>query len=204
MFSSRFAGPYYRYRTYRDYFEMPFKDHAPCVGATIEQLKWSGFYCSLYLLANYIWPLDVSAPKYFLITNLINISHYLQYALSDEFYNDRSVLYRLLYVWPTFFIFRARIYTGLTLSECVCTMAGFGAYPEDADATNGEGPRKRYQHLKRDADKHTYNFTTIVNTRVWDVERCWTFREGMKHWNVCVQYWLAVNVYKLFPIKKYR
>ncbi|XP_034097570.1 lysophospholipid acyltransferase 7 [Drosophila albomicans] len=178
------TGPYYRYRTYRDYFEMPFKDHAPSVQATIEQLKWAGFYCSLYLLANYIWPLD--------------------YAMSDEFYNDRSVLYRLLYVWPTFFIFRARIYTGLTLSECVCTMAGFGAYPDEADATNGEGPRKRYQHLKRDADKHSYNFTTIVNTRVGDVERCWTFREGMKHWNVCVQYWLAVNVYKLFPIKKYR
>ncbi|KAH8263179.1 hypothetical protein KR044_005521 [Drosophila immigrans] len=177
------TGPYYRYRTYRDYFEMPFKDHAPSVQATIEQLKWAVFYCSLYLLANYIWPLD--------------------YVLSDEFY-ERSVLYRLLYVWPIFFVFRARIYTGLTLSECVCTMAGFGAYPEEADATNGEGPRKRYQHLKRDADKHSYNFTTIVNTRVWDVERCWTFREGMKHWNVCVQYWLAVNVYKLFPIKKYR
>ncbi|KAL7739461.1 hypothetical protein ACLKA6_011326 [Drosophila palustris] len=178
------TGPYYRYRTYRDYFEMPFKDHAPSVQATIEQLKWAVFYCSLYLLANYLWPLD--------------------YALSDEFYNDRSVFYRLMYVWPTFFIFRARIYTGLTLSECVCTMAGFGAYPDDSDATNGEGPRKRYQHLKRDADKHAYNFTTIVNTRVGDVERCWTFREGMKHWNVCVQYWLAVNVYKLFPVKKYR
>ncbi|XP_064537994.1 lysophospholipid acyltransferase 7 [Drosophila montana] len=178
------TGPYYRYRTYRDYFEMPFKDHAPCAEATIELLKSAVFYCSLYLLTNYIWPLD--------------------YALSDEFYNDRSVLYRLLYVWPTFFIFRARIYTGLTLSECVCTMAGFGAYPDEADVTNGEGPRKRYQHMKRDAEKRSYNFTTIVNTRVLEVERCWTFREGMKHWNVCVQYWLAVNVYKLFPIRKYR
>ncbi|XP_030376964.1 lysophospholipid acyltransferase 7 [Scaptodrosophila lebanonensis] len=178
------TGPYYRYRTYRDYFETPFKDYAPSVGATLEKLKNAGFYCTLYLIANYIWPLD--------------------YALSDEFYNQRSWVYRLLYVWPTFFIFRARIYTGLTLSECVCTMAGFGAYPDEADPTNGEGPRKRYQHLKRNADKLTYNFTTIVNTRVLEVERCWTFREGMKHWNVCVQYWLAVNVYKLFPSKKYR
>ncbi|XP_033250031.1 lysophospholipid acyltransferase 7 isoform X1 [Drosophila miranda] len=178
------TGPYYRYRTYRDYFDMPFKTHAPCIDATIEKLKCASFYCALYLATNYVWPLD--------------------YALSDEFYNDRSFVYRLLYVWPTFFTFRARIYTGLTLSECVCTMAGFGAYPDEADANNGEGPRKRYQHLKRDADKHTYNFTTIVNTRVMEVERCWTFREGMKHWNVCVQYWLAVNVYKLFPSKKYR
>ncbi|KAH8327883.1 hypothetical protein KR067_001318 [Drosophila pandora] len=178
------TGPYYRYRTYRDYFEMPFKTHAPSIDATLEKLKYAVFYCALYLTTNYLWPLD--------------------YALSDEFYNDRSFVYRLLYVWPTFFTFRARIYTGLTLSECVCTMAGFGAYPDESDPNNGEGPRKRYQHLKRDAEKHKYNFTTIVNTRVLDVERCWTFREGMKHWNVCVQYWLAVNVYKLFPSKKYR
>ncbi|KAH8357001.1 hypothetical protein KR200_011893 [Drosophila serrata] len=178
------TGPYYRYRTYRDYFEMPFKTHAPSIEATLEKLKYAVFYCALYLATNYLWPLD--------------------YALSDEFYNDRSFVYRLLYVWPTFFTFRARIYTGLTLSECVCTMAGFGAYPDESDPNNGEGPRKRYQHLKRDAEKHKYNFTTIVNTRVLEVERCWTFREGMKHWNVCVQYWLAVNVYKLFPSKKYR
>lgn len=109
-----------------------------------------------------------------------------------------------MYVWPTFFTFRMRIYTGLTLSECVCTMAGFGAYPDEADATSGEGPRKQYAHLRRDADKRTYNFTTIVNTRVRSVETCWTFREGMKHWNICIQYWLAVNVYKLFPSKQYR
>ncbi|KAH8298330.1 hypothetical protein KR018_005367 [Drosophila ironensis] len=178
------TGPYYRYRTYRDYFDMPFKTHAPSIEATLEKLKYAVFYCVLYLTFNYLWPLD--------------------YALSDEFFNDRSFVYRLLYVWPTFFTFRARIYTGLTLSECVCTMAGFGAYPDESDPNNGEGPRKRYQHLKRDAEKHSYNFTTIVNTRVLDVERCWTFREGMKHWNVCVQYWLAVNVYKLFPSKKYR
>ncbi|XP_068154556.1 lysophospholipid acyltransferase 7 [Drosophila tropicalis] len=178
------TGPYYRYRTYRDYFEMPFKHYAPSLESTIEKLKYAVFYCSIYLTTNYIWPLE--------------------YALSDEFYNERSFAYRLLYVWPVFFVFRARIYTGLTLSECVCTMAGFGAYPEEADASNGEGPRKRYQHLKRNAEKLSYNFTTIVNTRVLEVEKCWTFREGMKHWNVCVQYWLAVNVYKLFPSKKYR
>lgn len=178
------TGPYYRYRTYRDYFETPFKDHALNIQATVDKLKSAGFYCSLYLLANYIWPLS--------------------YALSDEFYNQRSFLYRLMYVWPTFFIFRMRMYTGLTLSECVCTMAGFGAYPDESDVANGEGPRKQYQHLKRDADKRSYNFTSIVNTRVGGVEKCWTFREGMKHWNICVQYWLAVNVYKLFPSKKYR
>lgn len=26
----------------------------------------------------------------------------------------------------------------------------------------------------------------------------------MKHWNMCIQYWLAVNIYKRFPNKNYR
>ena len=35
-------------------------------------------------------------------------------------------------------------------------------------------------------------------------ETCWTFREAMKHWNQCVQFWLAFYVYKRFPNKKLR
>ncbi|XP_073824256.1 membrane bound O-acyltransferase domain containing farjavit [Musca autumnalis] len=178
------TGPYYRYRTYRDYFETSYSDYAPTIKTTLDRLKCAGLYCSLYLLGNYFWPLE--------------------YALTDEFYNQRSYFYRLMYVWPTFIIFRMRIYTGLTLSECVCTMAGFGAYPVEADVVNGGGPRKPYKHLTPDTYKGDYTFTAIVNTNVMDVEKCPTFRETMKHWNICVQYWLAVNIYKLFPSKKYR
>ncbi|KAI9578528.1 lysophospholipid acyltransferase 7 [Glossina fuscipes] len=177
------TGPYYRYRTYRDYFETPFKDYAPCVETTVENLKFAAIYSVIYATVDYIWPLS--------------------YALSPEFY-ERSFIYRFWYIWPAFLIFRMRIYAGLCLSECVCNMAGFGAYPEESDATNGEGPRKQYLHLKRDADKRSYNFNTIVNIRVKEVEKCFTLREGMKHWNVCVQYWLAVNIYRQFPSKKYR
>lgn len=124
--------------------------------------------------------------------------------MSSEFYDNRSWIYRLFYVWPAFFIFRMRIYTGLTLSEAVCTNAGFGAYPIQSDVSNGEGPRTQYLQYKRDADKHDYNFLTIQNIDVKNTEICWTFKEAMKHWNQCVQYWLAVNVYKRFPSKKYR
>lgn len=55
-----FKGPYYRYRTYRDYFETPFKNYAPNVQATVEKLKSAGIYCVLYLIANYLYPLSVS------------------------------------------------------------------------------------------------------------------------------------------------
>lgn len=49
-----------------------------------------------------------------------------------------------------------------------------------------------------------YNFDVVLNVEPYDVEVCTTFREAMKHWNLCVQYWLAVNIYKRFPSKKYR
>lgn len=67
---------------------------------------------------------------------------------AEEFYTERSVIYRIWYFTPTFFIFRMRIYTGLVMSECVCTMAGLGAYPVATAPRSGEGPTKEYEALK--------------------------------------------------------
>lgn len=179
------TGPYYRYRTFRDYFETPFYQHANSNEATLQKLKAIGLYVVLYLISSYIWPIS--------------------YAMNAEFYDNCSLFYRLMYVWPTFFVFRMRIYSGLILGESVCTNAGFGAYPDGSDVAPGEGPKlKKYYQMKSNPSEHTYNFTTIQNVNVYAVETCWTFREAMKHWNICVQYWLAVNIYKRFPSKKYR
>lgn len=46
-----------------------------------------------------------------------------------------------------------------------------------------------------------YNFETIHNINPYEAEFGPTFRQGMKNWNMCVQYWLAVNVYHKVPIK---
>ncbi|XP_055382278.1 lysophospholipid acyltransferase 7 [Condylostylus longicornis] len=178
------TGPYYRYRTYRDYFETPFSHHADSKSATIEKLKWCATYGIIHVIAGYFWPLS--------------------YVLEAEFYEQRSLLYRFFYIWPTFLIFRMRIYTGLILGESVCTSASFGAYPDESDVAKGEGPRKQYLHLKRDCEKRTYNFDTIKNIDVYYVETGPMFRETLRNWNICVQYWLAMNVYKRFPSKKYR
>lgn len=179
------TGPYYSYRTYSDYFRYRFSQFADTNKATIETFKYVPGYIAVYLLAGYIWPLD--------------------YAKSDEFYNERSVLYRLWYVFPTFLIFRCRMYSGLTLSECSCTMAGFGAYPKQTINRSGAGPTmEKYEELEANADKYEYDFETIRNMDVFGTETCWTFREAMKTWNMCVQYWLAVNVYKRFPSKQFR
>jgi lysophospholipid acyltransferase 7 len=71
-----------------------------------------------------------------------------QYAETEEFYNERSLFYRIWYITPTFFIFRMRIYVGMVLSECVCTMAGLGAYPEFTEPSSGHGPTKAFNKLK--------------------------------------------------------
>lgn len=138
-----------------------------------------------FMSASYIWPLS--------------------YATSDEFYESRSWLYRLFYVWPSFFIFRMRIYSGIMLSECVLTSAGFGAYPKELESKCGHGPSKAItQDIVEHPENREYDFQTIENIEVAGVEKCLTFREAMKHWNRCVQYWLAMYVYKKFPSKKYR
>lgn len=65
--------------------------------------------------------------------------------MTNDFYNNRSVLYRFWYVWPNFFNFRMRIYIGIVLSECICTMAGLGAYPKKMEPKAGHGPTKNFE-----------------------------------------------------------
>lgn len=151
----------------------------------MDKLKALPITILLFVVATYIWPLS--------------------YATTAEFYEQRSWLYRLFYVWPTFFIFRMRLYSGMVLAECICTHAGFGAYPKDLEVKCGHGATREITeaHLKN-PEKFEYDFETIENVNILGVEKCMTFREGMKHWNKCVQYWLAVYVYKRFPNKKFR
>lgn len=127
----------------------------------------------------------------------------MQYAIEDEFYFERSVLYRLWYVWPSFFIFRMRIYIGLSLSECVCIMAGMGVYPKAFKSAPGGGPRNVVA-LDQPIEEQHFDFETIHNIDAESTEKCWTFREAMRSYNMCVQYWMASVVYKRFPNKKFR
>lgn len=180
------TGPYYTFRTFHDYFYLPFAVNAEdSLKITLGKLKWVPVYISLFLLVSYIWPID--------------------YATSNEFFEERSWFYRLFFVWPSFFIFRMRIYSGIILAECICTCAGFGAYPKELEAKCGHGPSQVVpQEYLDKPEGREYNFETIENVNVRGVETCPTFRAAMKHWNRCIQYWLAMYVYKRFPSKKYR
>ena len=179
------TGPYFTFKTFYDYFHYPFAVHSDSWKATLDKLKWVPLYIALGLGCSYIWPIE--------------------YATSEEFYVSRSWLYRLFYVWPSFFIFRMRIYSGIILSECICTAAGFGAYPKELESRCGHGPSKAItQEYIEKPENREYDFETIENINVPGVESCVSFREAMKHWNRCVQYWLAMYVYKRFPSKTYR
>lgn len=179
------SGPYYTFKTFYDYFKYPFAVNADSWKVTLDKLKWVPLYIALFLGASYIWPIS--------------------YATTDAFYQERSWIYRLFFVWPSFFIFRMRIYSGIILSECICTSAGFGAYPKELESKCGHGPSNAIsQDVIDKPEGREYNFDTIENINVAGVEKCSSFREAMKHWNRCIQFWLAMYIYKRFPSKKYR
>ncbi|KAF5285875.1 hypothetical protein FQA39_LY04336 [Lamprigera yunnana] len=184
------TGPYYRYQTQVDFFNLPFAKYAKLNEETIKKLMYVPLYVVLFFWATYNWPLS--------------------YTQSDEFYNEHSLMYRFWYCWPTFFIFRMRLYIAMLLSESICTMAGLGAYPLKCQSRPGQGPTVELEEIKNIAHSKTqlmaeqYNFETIHNINPYGSDFCTTFRDGIKNWNICVQYWFAVNVYKRFPNKKFR
>jgi len=50
-------------------------------------------------------------------------------------------------------------------------------------------------------DDVKYNFDTVHNLDLYGCELSPTVREGMRAWNMTVQYWLATYVYKRVPVK---
>lgn len=184
------TGPYYRFRTFKDFFNRPFGNYAACNEETMKKLVTVPLFVLIFLGATHFWPLS--------------------YAQSDAFYLDDSWLYRLWYTWPTFLIFRMRLYIAMILSECICTMAGLGAYPQLCVAKPGQGPTENLKELDAIASNpdrrktEQYDFETIRNINPYESDFCTTFRSAIKNWNICIQYWFAFNIYKRFPNKKLR
>jgi len=50
-------------------------------------------------------------------------------------------------------------------------------------------------------DDATYSFNTVHNLDLYGCELAPTLREGMRAWNMTVQYWLATYVYKRLHVK---
>ena len=182
------TGPYYRYRTYWDHLRRPFGKYMDVMPMTLYKLKQTICYIVLFLLMNHLYP--------------------LRYIITEEF-GQRSFLYRHLYMYPAFIVFKLRMYVGMTLAECACQMAGLGAYPVRCSPAQGLGPRdyKTAVALSSSPEKlkeEEFNFDTIHNMDVWKLETSISTRAAMKAWNGCIQYWMGVYVYKRFPYKSLR
>lgn len=54
---------------------------------------------------------------------------------------------------------------------------------------------------EEEAKKKEYDFKTMESMDVWGCESVVTLRDSMKVWNKAVQYWVAMVVYKRFPVK---
>lgn len=54
------TGPYYSYRTFRDYFTALYWKHVNCEQVLLTRLKWIGVYAAFFLTCSYFWPISVS------------------------------------------------------------------------------------------------------------------------------------------------
>ena len=58
------TGPYYSYRTFRDYFTARYWQFVNCELLMMERLKWVPIYGALIITCSYIWPISVSTTTY--------------------------------------------------------------------------------------------------------------------------------------------
>ncbi|XP_011630065.1 lysophospholipid acyltransferase 7 isoform X5 [Pogonomyrmex barbatus] len=182
------TGPYYRYRTYWDSLYRPFSNYVDPWPLTYYKLKQIAAFIVLFLVMNHLFPSD--------------------YTQTVEF-EEHCFFYRFFYMYPTFASFRLRMFIGMILAECVCQMSGLGAYPVCCQPVPGLGPRdyKKIEELSLNHDrikKEQQDFETVHNMNVWEVEFSPFVRHTMKMWNTCIQYWMAVCIYKRFPHKGLR
>merc|ERR1712013_384084 len=118
-----------------------------------------------------------------------------------EWHSEHGVLYKILYMVPIFFNFRMRIYAGFTLSEVSCIMAGLGAYPSSSKPRPGHGPTIKPVQWSGGEE---VNFEAVHNIDEWGADFVPSMREALRCWNMTVQHWLVLVVYKRFPVKALR
>lgn len=180
-----FEGPYYTYKTFYDFFHLPFADNINYKKRVIEKLSQLPILIAFFVFFSYEWPLE--------------------YAATEDFYQNRSLLYRTFFCVSAFAIFRIRTYGAFVMAEAACMNIGFGAYPKAFEPRSGHGPLKIItQEITDYLDDQDYSFETIESFNKLNVEKCSTLSEATRNWNKCIQYWLAIYVYKRFPSKKLR
>jgi len=193
------TGPYYKYSVweglYQDSWNPSHTSHTGwgvCEQAALTRARHVPYYVGAFLLSGYLFPISVVE--------------------TSEWQQSSGFLWKVFYMMPVFFNFRMRIYAGFTLSECVCIMSGLGAYPVTSDPRPGQGPTKLDKlpvAVKEPGEEDAViddrvNFETVHNIDEWGSDFAPSMREALRCWNMTVQHWLVVVVYKRFPIRSLR
>jgi len=190
------TGPYYKYSVWEGMYKDKWNPGVAgdgagwgvCEKAAVKRAKYVPYYVVAFLVSGYMFPLSVVE--------------------TEEWQHSSGLLWKLFYMVPIFFNFRMRIYAGFTLSECACIMAGLGAYPVCSEPRPGQGPKKPELLAEcgdpDQPDKEAVNFETVHNIDEWGADFVPSMREALRCWNMTVQHWLVMVVYKRFPVKSLR
>ncbi|KAK7501472.1 hypothetical protein BaRGS_00007276 [Batillaria attramentaria] len=180
------TGPFFKFHVYRDWLRQTNFDSIPLQQPLIAKTKHLPAIAATFLVTSYFFS--------------------IKYVETDE-YNENPFWFRLFYMVPMFLIFRTRLYTAWLLSECMCITAGFGAYPTVSVPKCGSGPTdfKKLEQAHQEMGLE-YDFETIHNIDIYGCELAPTTKQGLRSWNMTVQYWLATYVHRRVPpaLKAYR
>ncbi|XP_051865767.1 lysophospholipid acyltransferase 7 [Pristis pectinata] len=171
------TGPFYRYRTYQDWVQHSQLPQVPSWKPLLHRLRLVPFYGAAFLLVSRLCPLE-----------FVRTADFAQCGF----------LYCLLYTAAIFFVFRMRFYVAWTFAESACIAAGFGAYPVTAQSRPGNGPTNT---TYKSSEWHEYDYETIRNIDPYNTDFCSSVKDGMKYWNMTVQWWLASYIYRHAPMK---
>ncbi|CAM5173800.1 unnamed protein product [Eretmochelys imbricata] len=179
------TGPFYRYRTYLDWLQQPDSQAIPSWRPLLARARLVPVYGLLFLGAARLFPLDY---------------------VRTEAFDARALPFRLFYMVPIFFVFRMRFYVAWLCAECGCIAAAFGAYPTAARSRPGGGPTAHCPSTEEGAPGAAppeYDYETIKNIDPYGTDFCVRVRDGMRYWNMTVQWWLAQYIYKNAPFRSY-
>jgi len=180
------TGPYYKFSTWKGTTNDPWNPAVVprpglCSSAAWARAARVPAYVTAFLISGYLFP--------------------MANAENAEWHSEHGVLYKILYMVPIFFNFRMRIYAGFTLSEVSCIMAGLGAYPSSSKPRPGQGPTIKPVQW---SEGEEVNFEAVHNIDEWGADFVPSMREALRCWNMTVQHWLVLVVYKRFPVKALR
>ncbi|XP_072102444.1 lysophospholipid acyltransferase 7 [Mobula birostris] len=171
------TGEKYRYRTYHDWVQNSRLPHVPSWDPLLHRLSLAPLYGLAFLLFSHLFPLD--------------------FVRTADFARS-SFAYTLLYTAALFLTFRLRFYVAWTFAEGACIASGLGAYPVSARSRPGNGPTNPSY---TDSEPQDYDYETIRNIDPYNTDFCSSVKDGMKYWNMTVQWWLATYIYHRAPVK---